>query len=908
MPNRFLSLLVVDDDPLVTRILCSQAEQLGFRVLGTAATGPEAVRLVEAHRPDLVLMDLLMPDPGTGKVDPEAGIAATRAIMARCPVPVVILSAYESSELVDKVTEAGAGAYLVKPSSERELARAVEIARARFEDQLKLRAANARLEQELAIQQRLEADLRASRQRLDLLVLETPLAVLEWDRAFRIVEWNPAAERIFGIPRSGALGLTVAELLLEGPDRDRFRHDMAAFLDRPASIHDAYWSPGREGEPVRCEWFITPLVDELGSTIGGAALCLDITQHSRAEEALAASEARYRALVDNSAEGIGMVDPEETFLFANSSLERIFGVPNGGLQGRSLRDFLDAEQFGRVRAQTRRRIQGRTDVYELDILRPDGHRRLVHVSATPQFSPAGSVQNAFGVFTDITESKLAERALSKSEARLRAVLSSAPVAMIALDREGRVTLAKGKVLEALGHQEDRDAGSTLADLFPEHPVLQETLAKAMAGEDAVETLQIRERTFECHLSPLQDDGDRPEGALLVILDIQDRTRAEEAEHQARKLESLALMAGGIAHDFNNLLQAVSGHLELALERLSPESPATTALRAAEPPLTRAARLTGELLHVSGCARCVMEPTDLGALVARSRGPLETLCGPRLLLRVGLAPDLPPVDADPSQVQRVLLALASNAVEAMTPPGTLTVRTLRAEVAEGDDLGPADRFVRPGSFAALEVTDTGCGIAPDLLPRILDPFFSTKFAGRGLGLASVLGILRAHGAALRVHSTPGQGSTFQLLFPVAARLDPAPAPPPGARVGPRQGRILVVDDEPDIRETVLEVLEALGYPSSEAADGQEALDHLRAHPGEVALVILDLTMPRLGGREAFQAIRAMDPAIRVIVSTGYSLQGVMDSFRDLEPDAFLPKPYRLKALKDLLERLLGPATA
>ncbi len=348
--------------------------------------------------------------------------------------------------------------------------------------------------------------------------------------------------------------------------------------------------------------------------------------------------------------------------------------------------------------------------------------------------------------------------------------------------------------------------------------------------------------------------------------------------------------------------------------------------------TRAADLTQQMLAYSGRGQFIVEACDLSNMVEEMAQLLGISISKRADFRCDLARDLPAIEADRAQLQQVVMNLIINASDALgESDGTITACTGVVE-ADRDLLAACElgENLEPGRYVFVEVSDTGCGMDEETRAKIFDPFFTTKFVGRGLGLAAVLGIVRGHEGALSVSSRPGEGSTFKVLFPAsrgvvgvaAQNVEVRPAesrPPTGAVVaddgagkiaGPGEsdeiGTVLVVDDEPAVRGMVSSALEILGFHVLAAGDGQQAVDVFRQHAGEIDLVLMDMTMPRMDGREAFLKIRDLRADARVILSSGYSQQDALRDLREERPMGFLQKPYDLTALASQVRSALGAA--
>ena len=366
--------------------------------------------------------------------------------------------------------------------------------------------------------------------------------------------------------------------------------------------------------------------------------------------------------------------------------------------------------------------------------------------------------------------------------------------------------------------------------------------------------------------------------LIETIEQGERARRALEAHmfQVQKLESLGVLAGGIAHDLNNMLTPVLGFTELAKDTLPNDSPASPMLDVVSANALRAADLVRQILAYAGKGQFVIQPVDLSALVRGMSGLLGSAVSVNTELVYELAPDLPPTVADETQIRQVIMNLVTNASEALEPraavssPNSHTGSLPEGYSVQGSRRG--DRQVERGPAVFLEVTDSGCGMTPDVLEKIFDPFFTTKFTGRGLGLAVVHGIARGHGGTLRVHSKPGCGSTFRLLLPCSAKAIAAPVVlrPSGAWRG--TGTVLVIDDEPGIRDIASRVLEQAGLKVLVAGDGQEGVEVFRDSKQRIDAVVLDLTMPRMGGIEAAGVLRGLRPDLPVVLISGYHRPG------------------------------------
>ena len=413
----------------------------------------------------------------------------------------------------------------------------------------------------------------------------------------------------------------------------------------------------------------------------------------------------------------------------------------------------------------------------------------------------------------------------------------------------------------------------------------------------------------------------PDGGTLwhgYITDItnseNEQTRTADFERQlleTQKLESLGVLAGGIAHDFNNILTGILGNASLASLELPSTSPAQGHLQEIRRGSKRAADLCNQMLAYAGKGRFVVTNLSLNQLIQETTHLLQISISKTAVLWFNLFPTLPPIAADATQIRQVIMNLVINASEAIGDrSGVISVNTGLTTVDKRYLGGTVHMPELPeGTYVYLEVSDSGCGMTPQTQAKIFEPFFTTKFSGRGLGLAAVLGIVRSHKGALKVYSEPSRGTTFKLLFPTAqGEVDTPPAHGDSFVAWRGRGSILVADDEESVRSTAAQMLRKLGFDVALAADGREALDAFRANPDGFALVLMDLTMPHIDGRQAFRELRQIRKDIKVVLMSGFSQQDALSEFMGKGLAGFLQKPFDSLSLANALMSVLTDSKA
>ena len=506
--------------------------------------------------------------------------------------------------------------------------------------------------------------------------------------------------------------------------------------------------------------------------------------------------------------------------------------------------------------------------------------------------------------------RLAEQALRESEARFLGIFENSGDAVFVIGvHEGGFTFddlnPEAERLLSLRKAEVR--GRYFPELLPPGlcgRVTARCREAITAGHPIAfdETVELRSgpSSFHTSLAPLRDASGKVVRIAGLCRDKTQSRRAEERLREAQKLESLGLLAGGIAHDFNNLLTAILGNLGLAQEQPEASGPYLERMEAAA---LRASDLTRQLLAYSGRGRFAVMPHDLNLVVQEITQLLGVTIPKKARLDFRMSTDLPPVEADSAQLQQVLVNLVANAADAIGEgEGRITIATRRRFVDEADIASRfAGQSISPGEHVVLEVADTGCGMPPEVRERIFDPFFTTKDKGRGLGLSAMLGILRGHRAGLLVQTDPGKGSTFQIFFPAAKAL-----PEPGSKEHTGKafkagGLLLLAEDEPDVLESTAAILRRLGFEVEAVPDGAEAIASFDARPEAFRMALLDLSMPRMGGREAAARIRAARPDLPILLTSGYSESEVLAGAGNFR---FLRKPYLMSDLRNALAGLLA----
>ncbi|HJW09631.1 MAG TPA: response regulator [Holophagaceae bacterium] len=645
----------------------------------------------------------------------------------------------------------------------------------------------------------------------------------------------------------------------------------------------------------------------LAATVSILALAAAVFRQRSAADALKESESRYRTLMEQFPDAVLLRDGMVVH-YANPAAVRLAGANDASqLEGRGIYDLMPPTGTASGEFPS---IAGAAPAHRKRSLRTlDG--RVIPVEVTDIAVTLEGRAYTLDVLRDLS----LREALQQSEEDFRRFFDHAPLALlISMIEDGRVLRANQAardLFEFGGGDLDRirtvDFYANPADRS--HIV---ELVREKGRLDGVEldviTVKGRAKRLLLSTAPIRFEG--RDVLLSGYMDLTPSRKAEEALRQAQKMESLGLLAGGVAHDFNNLLTALTGNLEIAQSMLGDNTEAQPFLENMSSALRRAAELARQMLAYSGRSHARMEPVDLNHLLEEQVRILSVSLSKKVQLRFQLAKGLPLIEADPAQIRQVFMNLVTNASEAIGDrEGSITLRTRLdhlGNLPEEETL--PGQTMQAGDHVVAEVEDTGIGMSPEVQARIYDPFFTTKPTGRGLGLSAMLGILRAHHAGVGIQSEEGKGTIFRVYFPLAGAGVEAPPPAPAASRLPRrhfEGTVLLVDDEAGVRQSAGALLRMLGFEVVEAQDGRDALAKLMQLPKPPALVLLDLSMPRMDGAETLERLRETHPGLPVVLCSGYDAKQSVPRLMEMGRVLFLQKPYHLSSLQETLEQALAP---
>lgn len=774
--------------------------------------------------------------------------------------------------------------------------------------------ADEALRHDMLERRRAEEKLRESEERLRLVISQAPALVWTLDQNLRITLSEGKGLTGLGLRPGQLVGMKLNEFL----QTDDPSHPLMDCHLRAIQGQSADYVTNWAGRMLECR--LEPMLDADGQPVGCLGVGVDVTERNQSERALRESEERYRSVVEGSLQGI-LIHQDEHICYANESLARMFGYESAReIIGRPLWEtFASSENRSELQERTRAILAGQTVPPHPGWRAVGKDGRTIWVSTTASRIDFRGRPAVVAFYLDITERKLAEQSLRESEERFRNMADNSPVMIWVTEPDGYRSFLSQSWCEFTGQTREIGLGFGWVEaVHPDDRVYAVTTLRTANSQRERFALEYRMRRHDGEYRWVIDSAAPrigPDRAFLgfigSVIDITDRIRAEEERRQleaqilhAQKLESLGVLAGGIAHDFNNLLTSMLGYASLALMQLPNESPACSMLHEIEKAAQRAGELTQQMLAYSGKGKFVIQPLRVDRLVQEMTKLLRTVVSKKATIELNLEPAV--IEGDATQIRQVIMNLITNASDALE--GNQGVLRVRTGIRHADTAYLRSSFIPDelpaGDYAFFEIEDNGCGMNEDTLARVFDPFFTTKFTGRGLGLAAVLGIVRGHRGTIKARSTPGKGTVFQVLIPCTSAAAPAGENTRDEPPLPRgQGTILIIEDEPIVREFSQRVLESAGFQVLNASDGRNGLEKFGQHCAEISAVLLDLTMPHMDGMEVLRHLRGVAPELPVLVMSGYSGQELSTSFAGSGASGFIQKPFHPRDLATRMCELL-----
>ena len=753
------------------------------------------------------------------------------------------------------------------------------------------------LEQEAAQRKGIEEAMKGDEEDKGAILDTLVEHVVHEDTTMKIVWANRAACESAGLTRDEILGRHCYEIW---PQRKEPCPDCpvvkAMETGRPQEVEKL--------TPDGRAWFIRgyPQRDEKGEIAGAVEVTLEITKRKQAEEALQEERNKLQAIVDAIEYGLTIQDRDYNIIYQNEILSNVFG----SLGEKCYRVYEGKDKTCDGCPVQMAWADGKSHTSERKVVMPSGEIAFWENTANPIRDARGEIVACLEIARNITERKRAEEALVQAKEDWENTFDAISDMVMLLDNDHRIIRVNRATAKALNATKESLVGKKCYEAIhgQSHPIRKCPLVLTMKTLDA-HTVEITEPgiggTFICSTSPIVDSEGELTGYTHTLKDITESKRLEAQFQQAQRLEAIGTLAGGIAHDFNNLLMGIQGNVSLMLRHMDSTHQYYERLKNVEKQVESGARLTSHLLGYARKGKYEVKPFDLNQLVEEI---CETFSRTRkqITIRRELADDLFPIEADSGQIEQVVLNLLVNAADAMPGRGDLFLQTMN--VTHKDMTGKLYKPKR-GDYVVLTVTDTGMGMDKETMERIFDPFFTTKEMGRGtgLGLASVYGIVKGHGGYIDVESKKGQGTTFSIYLPASEKeVHKAVKTAEGVIEG--TGTVLLVDDEQVILEVGQDLLEAIGYRVLIARDGNEAIEVYKKNRDEIEIVVLDMVMPGMGGGEAYDRIKGINPDIKILLSSGFSIDGEATEILERGCDGFIQKPFNMKEFSQAIREVLG----
>jgi PAS domain S-box-containing protein len=637
--------------------------------------------------------------------------------------------------------------------------------------------------------------------------------------------------------------------------------------------------------------------DSQGNILYIEGTCQDITERKLAEEALRESEERYRQLVENINKGI-FVAQDGKIKFVNPMFMEILGHSEHNLTTLPFTEFIHPDDCNMVLERHIRRMKGEKfpTRYEFRILTGTGSVRWLELDSVMMQWEGKPASLAFA--SDITERKQVEEQLTYERQKFTILSENAPFGMSLIKKNGQFLYINPKFRDIFGYDlaDIPDGKTWFRKAYPDAALRHEVVSGWLNGLNSASYGEQRPKFYNVtckdgsiktinFITVLLGNGDN----IMVCEDITERKRLEAQLVHARKMEAVGTLSGGIAHDFNNILMGIQGYATLMMLDISTDHPHYKQLKRIEEQVKNASDLAGQLLGFARGGKYVVKPVSMNELIERTSAMFGRT-KKEIVIHRKYEKGVWAVEADPGQIEQVLLNLYLNAWQAMPAGGDLSIETKNIVIKEN--------FVKPysmmlGRYVQISISDTGVGMDEKTKERIFEPFFTTKELGRGtgLGLAMVYGIIKSHSGFIDVISEPGKGTAFALYFP-ASEKEAVKEKSAAPKIMKGTETILIVDDEPDVLDVSKEILESLGYSLYAVKNGEEAITIYKQKKDEIDLIVLDMIMPGLSGSETFDGIRGVNPSAKIILSSGYSLSSQAQQIMDKGCHGFIQKPFNM----------------
>lgn len=758
--------------------------------------------------------------------------------------------------------------------------------------------------------------LKKSQRRFKTVFKAAPIGIAMANPEGYFIEVNRAFTKMLGYRKAEMTGLTFVDITHPEDREETQKLSNAVRQGKINSYRTEKRYLKKDGQLV---WGIiraTAVKDNQGQIQYWLGLVEDISDRKLAEEALEESEKRYRMLFERGAEGIMVLDLQSgKFKFANPAICKMLGYTAKELTTMGVKDIYPRKELKRVLRKFSEQIEGEKRLAQnIPCLRKDG--TLIYVNINSTRVVLDGVECNVGFFQDITKRVTAEEALRESEEKYRNILTNIEEGYFEVDLAGNLVFFNEACCELIGYPADELNGMNnrqftspgiARKMFKTFNSVYKTGKPAQIANFEVITKSKVKKHLELSASLIKDLEQKPIGFRGIVRDVTARLKSQKEKERlasqiqhVQKMESIGTLAGGIAHDFNNLLMGFQGNISLMLLDLEDDHPHVGYLKNMESYVLKGSELTRQILGFARRGKYQVKTTNINELLYKS-AEMFSRTKKEITIHKKFQDDLWPVDVDRGQIEQVLLNLFVNAWQAMPTGGEIYIET-KAVHLEDDYDKPYE--IEPGPYVRISVTDTGVGMDDDIQPKIFEPFFTTKAVGRGtgMGLASAYGIIKNHNGFINVYSEKGHGTTFKIYLPASDKTVPKEKPKTQKLLKGTE-TILLVDDEHMVIDIGKAILEKLGYTVFTAESGTEALRLFKKNQKKIDLVILDMIMPDMSGRDTFENLKTCQADVKVLLSSGYSIDGQATEILNSGCKGFIQKPFSLKQLSRKMREIL-----
>jgi PAS domain S-box-containing protein len=869
-----LRVLIAEDSPDDVTLLVRILRKGGFEPSFERVQTEDAMRSALLEKPwDLVLADYRMPN-----FDGLSAIAVLKE--SGLDIPLIIVSGTIGEEIAVAAMKAGASDYVMKGNLPR-LIPAIE---------RELKEAAVREEKKKA-----ERSLRESEEKYRSLVENISDVIFEIDGRGSLTYISSVVRNVIGYEVEYLIGKTFLEFV-HPEDRELLMNRFSE-LTKGVEYPLEYRIVGKSGEVRYVRTYTRPIMKE--DTFEGArGTLIDITDRRRYEEAIGRERDQAEMYLDIAGVMLVALNAQGNITMMNRRGREILGYREDEIIGKNWFDFcLPTELRREVKSVFEKLMAGgiaSVEYYENPVFTKDGEQRILEFHNTVVHDESGRIVGIFSSGEDVTERKKAEEDLKSSETRYRQ-LADVTFEGIIFHDEGVLLQANDQFFRMFGYEPDELVGNQIMEktLTPD----SREIVKAKIAERSTESYVATGLRKDGATLPIEVRARMREvgGKMVRATAIRDLSMLKNLEAQllqAQKMEAIGTLAGGVAHDFNNLLQTVLGYSEFMLQRKKEGEPDYADLQKIYQAGKRGADLVKNLLTFSRRVDTHYLPIDLNQEITAVRGLLSRTIPKTININLHLGGNVEYIKADPSQIGQVLMNLAVNARDAMPDGGTLTIET--TEIQLDEKYCNTYPEAKPGSYVLLTISDTGQGMDNETLSHIFEPFFSTKEVGKGtgLGLATVYGIVKQHQGRIICYSELGHGTTFKIYLPAIQTKKELETTTLEKAIAGGAETVLLVDDDADIRDLVATFLIEFGYSVITAVNGKEAVEIYQREGASISVIILDLIMPVMDGRQSLAQILRIDPKARVVIASGYSEGGTANGVMESGAKGFVQKPYNL----------------